>query len=653
MTRTKNPWHGRFLMLLCALLLFGSICVFPAYAEDEEIMLTASGPASVTVSSFRATAYFQTYNTQGLWVDVGTPNHIINETGQVAYCLQTDKVSPEGSGYSAMEWYQAYDQTTMNGLRAILENGYPVTNGGFPDDQARYATANAIRFWLSERGAEGVPTWMNLHLNSQFFRGKPGHEGLYNWCLGLVQLARNQSVASHSISLSPAEITLTQEGDYFTGSTTVWLHNCAGGYSVDMFSVPYGTEIQGQTGNNGGTVTMKVPLDRAGESFSFYVDGIDNRSEASLVFYAPNRSNEQRVVAYTLDVYNTAAYTPLTVHVPEIQKPNSNLTVSKRDASNGTYLAGASFDLYDSAGNYLASGTTDANGLVTFGELAPGDYYVQETAAPTGYALNTERWLVNIPDYGMSTGTTSWNQKLTGSVTITKLDADSGAVLPGTWFSVYDSNKVEITNAPTHSGGYVTIPGLLPGEYYYREMKAPEGYEPDDAYHPFSITLDNLDVQVSLENRKYTGSIHITKADSGGNPLAGAEYALEASTDDGSTWSAAETLTTDESGTALFAGLSADGSTLYRVTETKAPPGFTLLADRVFEGTLPVEVSTGGDIEKDGRHYCYSVYLNVTDCPVFRLPNTGSRNELLLCSTGIALAGLSFFMLILRRKEME
>lgn len=562
MTRTKNPWHGRILMLLCTLLLFGSICAFPAHAENEEIMLTASGPASVTVSSFRATAYFQTYNTQGLWVDVGTPNHIINETGQVAYCLQTDKVSPEGSGYSAMEWYQAYDQTTMNGLRAILENGYPVTNGGFPDDQARYATANAIRFWLSERGAEGVPTWMNLHLNSQFFRGKPGHEGLYNWCLGLVQLARNQSVASHSISLSPAEITLTQEGDYFTGSTTVWLHNCAGGYSVDMFSVPYGTEIQGQTGNNGGTVTMKVPLDRAGESFSFYVDGIDNRSEASLVFYAPNRSNEQRVVAYTLDVYNTAAYTPLTVHVPEIQKPNSNLTVSKRDASNGTYLAGASFDLYDSAGNYLASGTTDANGLVTFGELAPGDYYVQETAAPTGYALNTERWLVNIPDYGMSTGTTSWNRKL-------------------------------------------------------------------------------------------TGSIHITKADSGGNPLAGAEYALEASTDDGSTWSAVNALTTDESGTALFAGLSADGSTLYRVTETKAPPGFTLLADRVFEGTLPVEVSTGGDIEKDGRHYCYSVYLNVTDCPVFRLPNTGSRNELLLCSTGIALAGLSFFMLILRRKEME
>ena len=184
-------------------------------------------------------------------------------------------------------------------------------------------------------------------------------------------------------------------------------------------------------------------------------------------------------------------------------------------------------------------------------------------------------------------------------------------------------------------------------------MKTPEGYEPDDAYHPFSITLDNLDVQVSLENRKYTGSIHITKADSGGNPLAGAEYALEASTDDGSTWSAVNALTTDESGTALFAGLSADGGTLYRVTETKAPPGFTLLADRVFEGTLPVEVSTGGDIEKDGRHYCYSVYLNVTDCPVFRLPNTGSRNELLLCSTGIALAGLSFFMLILRRKEME
>lgn len=40
--------------------------------------------AGVTVSTTSATAYFQTYASSGTWVDIGTPQHVINETGKVA-----------------------------------------------------------------------------------------------------------------------------------------------------------------------------------------------------------------------------------------------------------------------------------------------------------------------------------------------------------------------------------------------------------------------------------------------------------------------------------------------------------------------------------------------------------------------------------------
>ena len=214
MTTHKTCGRRRLTVLLCVLLLFCTALAPPAFA------------AGVTVSTKSSTAYFQTYASTSTWVDIGTPQHVINETGKVAYCLQTSLNSPSNSGYSSANWSDFYDQTTLTGLRAILEHGYPASNGGFTDDQARYATANAIRFWLAERGCEGVPSWMNYSAYSYIFRAKSGYEDLFNWCIALLTLARNQSVYTHSLSLSSSSVTLTQNGNTFTGSVNVYLNNC-------------------------------------------------------------------------------------------------------------------------------------------------------------------------------------------------------------------------------------------------------------------------------------------------------------------------------------------------------------------------------------------------------------------------------------------
>ena len=62
-----------------------------------------------------------------------TPRHSIVETGAVAYCIQPEKDSPYGSGYTEGMGWSAYDSTTRLGFQAILEHGYPNYTGGFTE----------------------------------------------------------------------------------------------------------------------------------------------------------------------------------------------------------------------------------------------------------------------------------------------------------------------------------------------------------------------------------------------------------------------------------------------------------------------------------------------------------------------------------------
>ena len=79
------------------------------------------------------------------------------------------------------------------------------------------------------------------------------------------------------------------------------------------------------------------------------------------------------------------------------------------------------------------------------------------------------------------------------------------------------------------------------------------------------------------------GGITVRKVDATGAPLAGAELLLETSAD-GKTWTEVGRVTTDKTGIAKWSDLKV--GVQYRVTETKAPAGYTLLTEPLFTGTL-------------------------------------------------------------------
>ena len=79
------------------------------------------------------------------------------------------------------------------------------------------------------------------------------------------------------------------------------------------------------------------------------------------------------------------------------------------------------------------------------------------------------------------------------------------------------------------------------------------------------------------------GSLTIRKIDATGGPLAGAELLLETSAD-GQAWTEVGKATTDSAGAAKWEGLPLRAK--YRVTEVKAPAGYTLLTEPLFAGAL-------------------------------------------------------------------
>lgn len=97
------------------------------------------------------------------------------------------------------------------------------------------------------------------------------------------------------------------------------------------------------------------------------------------------------------------------------------------------------------------------------------------------------------------------------------------------------------------------------------------------------VGRDPVKAYIKIKAVEEKGSITVHKVDVTGSPLAGAELLLETSAD-GKTWTEVGRITTDSTGVAEWENLKIGAQ--YRVTETKAPAGYTLLTEPLFTGTL-------------------------------------------------------------------
>ena len=306
------------------------------------IMPHSASAATISYGSRDATMYMQYYSSG--WMNMDTPEHFLmgSSPEQVAYCVQHRKASPSsgGSSYTDTNILGTYSMPTQIGLLIILEQGYPFETSGLSASEARYATANAIRFWLSERefyegGRDDFYNYTDLHeYNSDQLRAMAAggtigskvrtrsgyNNGVLQFAIELLIKARNQEGLNQSVSFSTPTLNLNINGGYYEGSTTVYLENCKR-YDINTSSFPPGTQVLGYTGNHGDVLTIRIPISAAnsGVSYGISATGKDDRT-LNNIFVNQSIGSPQDLTTVTKgeSYYRDVDYKTMTVITPAL-----------------------------------------------------------------------------------------------------------------------------------------------------------------------------------------------------------------------------------------------------------------------------------------------------------------------------------------------
>lgn len=252
------------------------------------------------------------------------------------------------------------------------------------------------------------------------------------------------------------------------------------------------------------------------------------------------------------------------------------------------------------AGTLVASGATDADGRLVFaGQYPHGEYYVKELQAPEGWKLSAGTFPVSIlpekaqEDAVIRAGLTVHNELICTPVTITKTDITGAAPVPGALIEIRNSRDEVIYRARTDENGELPDILLMPGQYAFREVLAPDGYALNEAVCIFVVDAQGQ-VSGDTEIRDDWTRFSLRKTNTGGRVLAGVQFALVDA--DGNQIMTAET---DENGLASF---------------ERIPYGrYTVVETRPLSGYLPA--GTVAELTVDGQYVNPDAPLEVVNVP--------------------------------------
>ena len=342
--------------------------------------------------------YFEALGGSGSYNPLKTPYHYDKTTGNVAYCLEHKKDSPSSSSeYTDFDASALWGQNTVTGIQAIVDHGYPNHNGGLTEEQAHYATANAIRAWMKESADVGYEFML---VDKGHVRPLSGTAAQQTWdfFLELLGYARAGDVLSGgggTVRVSPREATWTVDGDVLRTRIEVLSSD---GYALSRSHAQ--VSVSGYTGGAYDVLDVTAPVSLLGQTVQLYFEAAAGAGNGvTLYWYEPASASSQSVAVVQLGGGSGVGETrTVTITGPQLV----SLTVNKRDGSTGAALDGAVFALTDTASNpvgltqtgpgrYTAGGSTaqftTSGGTAVIEGLAVGNYMLTEVSPPSpGYA---------------------------------------------------------------------------------------------------------------------------------------------------------------------------------------------------------------------------------------------------------------------------
>lgn len=277
--------------------------------------------------------------------------------------------------------------------------------------------------------------------------------------------------------------------------------------------------------------------------------------------------------------------------------PNGLTTAQKAELEKNVYFTvknadGAYLKAVSKNGKYVYNGsqTAEARFMLTnskfeLTELPTGKYTITEINKAEGYLPKTQVKTITVTKDATASAEFV-NKVIVGNVTLTKVDEDYPEnKLTGAVFTVYKSDKKTVvgTMKETETGVY-SLEGLVYGEYYVQETKAPKYFVRDVNFYYFQIVNDGETVEVSNDelgkgtfiNSPQKGEIKIVKT-SYDNKVEGIHFEVTGKTYTGQTFK--KTYTTDKNGIIRINDLRAGEYTIHEV-EDSASAGYLLPEDK-------------------------------------------------------------------------
>ena len=277
--------------------------------------------------------------------------------------------------------------------------------------------------------------------------------------------------------------------------------------------------------------------------------------------------------------------------------PNGLTTAQKAELEKNVYFTvknadGAYLKAVSKNGKYVYNGSQTAearfmltNGKFELAELPTGKYTITEINNAEGYLPKTQVKTITVTKDATASAEFV-NKVIVGNVTLTKVDEDYPEnKLTGAVFTVYKSDKKTVvgTMKETETGVY-SLEGLVYGEYYVQETKAPKYFVRDVNFYYFQIVNDGETVEVSNDelgkgtfiNSPQKGEIKIVKT-SYNNKVEGFKFEVSGTTYTGQTFK--KTYTTDKDGIIRITDLRAGEYTIHEVKDS-ASAGYLLPEDK-------------------------------------------------------------------------
>ncbi|MFJ6193597.1 SpaA isopeptide-forming pilin-related protein [Bacillus thuringiensis] len=255
-----------------------------------------------------------------------------------------------------------------------------------------------------------------------------------------------------------------------------------------------------------------------------------------------------------------------------------NVEVTKVDKDSQKVLEGVVFEVQDDKGKVVTEVTTDKDGKANVSDLSIGKYKLVETKSLPGYKKLTEPVSFEIKKGMTKVLSLKVENELLdkGSVAITKVDKESGAVLAGVTFEVQDEKDKVVTKVTTDKEGKANVSDLSVGKYKLVEVESLPGYKKLAKPVSFEIKKGMTEVlSLKVENEQLDkGSVEITKVDKDSQKaLEGVTFEVQ-----DEKGKVVTKVKTDKEGKAKISDLSVGN---YKLVEVESLPGYKKLTEPV------------------------------------------------------------------------